>query len=913
VSGLRASDFSCERRPTTAESPKLFRAGRIEYDEARAALLVDGQRRALEAKPLVLLHALLRHGGAVATKQSLLEAVWGNADHTSVASLANAISKIRTVLGDAGRDLIEAVHGSGYRINAEVDVVDAPKQPALSIMLRAREAVPHRRDWRLVEAIGDARPERSWLASQDGGDGQRIYKFAESADDLARLRRMAEASRALQRALGTRDDLVAVEDRQFAKSPYTIATARSGVDLASWAAARGGLAAVPLDARLDILIQAARALAAAHSAGVLHDGLKPANILVSPKPDQGARVRLVDFSGAPAARHGAEASLPEPASAITPYAAPERPGAGATIATDLYGLGVLLYQMVVADLTRPLTIGWESNVGDKLLRQDIAAAAAGDPTRRLTSASDLAGRLAGLATRRAELDERALAHAEAARLRAQADRARMRRPWIAAAATSIVLGASLAVGFGFRAVHDRDVARRRAELAQSVNAFLTVDLLGRGDPALSGKPDETLMHAAEAAEGQIDRRLAHEPAEAGAIYLSLARAYHSRSAYDAARRAYVRAAAFFDRAPDAAAAIIARFQLATMEIESGQPGSLPRARNLIAQGVPREAGLTDRKQEAAVWQDIAQADLDRVAGNAQSAEAALSAAAAGADRMPDIFDEASRLTIRRKLANIYTRQGKWAAARAILVQVQSSELALNGPRHPDTLQAELELAELDLAQNKAEQGLAELDQLYPAINAVFGPDHRATLTLLAHRADALTILGRYDEVQAVEMAIYRATAEKEGPQSWAALGTLTNAAVAQCRAGKAEEGLVTARDAYERAKTAFGVEHLLTQAAAGNMGFCLILAGKPGQAAALLSSIDAAAVSQMMMDATYRGELDLMRAAIAFSGGDRTQGLILLRRAAPLLERPDADPYMKNWMRRLSGGADHTVMTINDR
>ncbi len=887
----------------TPNLPRLFRAGRIEYDEARAALIVDGNRRALESKPLVLLHTLLRHGGAVVSKQSLLEAVWGNAQHTSAASLNNAVSKIRAALGESGRELIEAVHGNGYRINAAVEVIDAPRQPAPSIVLRAGETIPHRREWHLAAAMGDKRPALTWLARRDGTEVQRVYKFAESADDAARLRRMAEASRALQRALGNRDDLVPVEDRQFAKPPYAIATALAGVDLASWAASEGGLAAVPIATRLEIVIQAARACAAAHSAGVLHDGLKPGNILVAFSTDGGVRVRLVDFAGAPAARQDVDVDRPDPYRTVTPYTAPERPHTGATIATDLYGLGVLLYQMVIADLTKPLTIDWEGHVGDSLLRQDVAAAAAGDPTDRLASASDLAGRLAGLAERRTELDGRVRAQADATRLRVLAERARLRRPWIVAATCSIVIGAGLALGFGIRAVNDRDVARNRAELAQSVNAFLTLDLLGRGDPALSGKPDETLMQAAEAAEGQIDRRLAREPAEAGAIYLSLARAYDSRSAYDAARRAYGHAAALFDRAHEAAAAIIARFQLAAMEIASGQPGSLPRARDLIAESGPRVAGLTERRQEAEIWQSIAGAAMDMVTGNARSAQAALRSAVDAADATPYVFDEATRLTMHRQLAKTYLRLAQWAPARTLLVQVQSRELALNGPRHPDTLQAGLVLAQLDIAQGKVEAGLTELEQLYPVMSAVFGPEHRATLTLLASRADALTQLGRYDAVQAVEMSIYRSAASREGPQSWAALGTLTNAAVAQCRAGKTDAGLVTARDAYEQAKAAFGADHLLTQAAAGNMGFCLILAGKPAQASNLLAGIDAPAVSQMMMDATYRGELDLMHAAIALSAGNKTQGLALLRQAAPLLEGPDADPYMRDWMRRLRGEA----------
>jgi non-specific serine/threonine protein kinase len=106
-------------------------------------------------------------------------------------------------------------------------------------------------------------------------------------------------------------------------------------------------------------------------------------------------------------------------------------------------------------------------------------------------------------------------------------------------------GLALSTLFGIRALHDRDEARERAALAQAVNNFLTEDLLGRGNPAQSGKADETLMGAAEAAEAGIDRRLADEPMEAGAIYLSLARAFDSRTAEDAARHAYDQAIAAF--------------------------------------------------------------------------------------------------------------------------------------------------------------------------------------------------------------------------------------------------------------------------------------------------------------------------------------------------------------------------------
>jgi hypothetical protein len=42
----------------------------------------------------------------------------------------------------------------------------------------------------------------------------------------------------------------------------------------------------------------------------------------------------------------------------------------------------LLYQLVAGDFRKPLSPGWEADVADPLLREDIALAANGDPGRR---------------------------------------------------------------------------------------------------------------------------------------------------------------------------------------------------------------------------------------------------------------------------------------------------------------------------------------------------------------------------------------------------------------------------------------------------------------------------------------------------------------------------------------------------
>jgi eukaryotic-like serine/threonine-protein kinase len=124
----------------------------------------------------------------------------------------------------------------------------------------------------------------------------------------------------------------------------------------------------PLDpARaMGLIGQAARALAAAHAAGLVHRGIKRGNVLVGP----GGQVKITDFGIAHAA---GSAALTRPGALLgTPaYLAPERAAGGpGTPAADLYALGIVAYQCLTGRLPfegEPLAVA---------LAQMAAAAAA---------------------------------------------------------------------------------------------------------------------------------------------------------------------------------------------------------------------------------------------------------------------------------------------------------------------------------------------------------------------------------------------------------------------------------------------------------------------------------------------------------------------------------------------------------
>jgi DNA-binding winged helix-turn-helix (wHTH) protein len=879
-------------------------------------LMVDGQRRAIEAKPLALLHALLKRSGTIATKRELIEAVWGNADHISEASLTTAMSKLRAALGESGRDIIEAVHGAGYRIDAPVEVTTACETPRLALTFTAGDAVPGRPQWRLERLLGDASLNDVWLARNTKTGEARVFKFADSERRLETLKREAALSRVLHTTLGPRDDLVRILEWNFEERPWFIESAYGGMDLLQWARREQRLAGLGLDARVAMVARTARTIAAAHAAGVLHSDIKPANILVEEVEGALPQLRLADFGAGglsdtvrlealAISLHGLAESEGERGTGTLLYMAPEvLAGASPTTGADVYALGILLYQMAVGDLRKALSVGWEAAIDDPLLREDIADAAAGEPERRLASAAMLAERLEQLPLRRAAAQDRRDAAERAAFLARQVERERLRRPWIAAAAVCLLAGLALSTIFGIRAAGDRDEARRRSEQVQAVNAFLTEDLLGRGNPAQSGKADETLMEAAQAAEAGIDRRFAGEPLMAGSIYLTLARSFESRSAFAASRAAYLHAIDAFRRAGAAgqADALIAGLHQATMEVISGQPGSMARARAIVDYADGVLPGLGARRPEADVWLAASRAMLEMLGGDVRHAQAAFKRAADMADAMPDIFDEGTRLSLRQREAFTCLRLGELDRAKAMMTGLLQRRLALNGPRHPDTLRLALNLAQVRIAQGDAASALPDLNRLVADFASVFGPDHQDTLILLATRARAFDQLERYEDAAADDRTIYQRALARQGPKSFFAIATLMDVAQAQSRAGHADAGIATARDSMAAAVAAFGAHSVLAQLASGTLAFCLIAGGHFAEASPLLDGIDAKALSELTIDPAYGAELDVMRAAIAGGTGDAARARTLLGKVGSAFEKPGADRYFQHWVLALGKG-----------
>jgi len=131
-------------------------------------------------------------------------------------------------------------------------------------------------------------------------------------------------------------------------------------------------------------------LSTAHNAGIVHRDLKPANIMLTFAGERVERAVVMDFGLAiPAAQDGPGGQLTRTGQAIgtLDYMAPEQlQGAGATTRTDLYSVGLILYEMLTGE--RPFTGANPLAAAMKRLTEAVPAMGASIPStwRRAISA-----------------------------------------------------------------------------------------------------------------------------------------------------------------------------------------------------------------------------------------------------------------------------------------------------------------------------------------------------------------------------------------------------------------------------------------------------------------------------------------------------------------------------------------------
>ncbi|PTT92017.1 hypothetical protein DBR42_02830, partial [Pelomonas sp. HMWF004] len=262
--------------------------------------------------------------------------------------------------------------------------------PALGDILDASTPKPGDRvgPYRLLRQIGQGGMGSVWLAERADGALTRevalkLPRLAWDAGLAARMARERDIGALLEHPNITRlyDAGVDAQGRPFLALEYI-----AGQPIDAWCAAQS----LDVPARLRLFMQVVHGIAYAHGRLVIHRDLKPANVLVSADGqahvlDFGIARRLHDSEPAGPAQtlQGQHTQTHEQHRALTPrYASPEQiSGETLTVQSDVYSLGVLLYELLTG--TSPITAKRASPgaLEDAILRGQAPLASSRAPVR----------------------------------------------------------------------------------------------------------------------------------------------------------------------------------------------------------------------------------------------------------------------------------------------------------------------------------------------------------------------------------------------------------------------------------------------------------------------------------------------------------------------------------------------------
>lgn len=241
--------------------------------------------------------------------------------------------------------------------------------------------------WKIERALGAGPVCDSYLASRGTESAVlRVLRDPWARDEKAR-NEWARASWAANRFQHARVTKILEQLTDDRGAPVIVRAWAKGESLEE-TARRGGM---ELAAALRITEQLLDALEMAHAHGILHGGLSPTNVVVTPR----GTARLLDFATTPGvlARHSG-ASEPLARARSGPFLAPERrssPPGPATEVSDVWGVGVCLHYALTGEAPPddPRAVQLAG------VREDVAAlvllATARDPAARYESAYAMLG------------------------------------------------------------------------------------------------------------------------------------------------------------------------------------------------------------------------------------------------------------------------------------------------------------------------------------------------------------------------------------------------------------------------------------------------------------------------------------------------------------------------------------------
>ncbi|NOT33902.1 MAG: tetratricopeptide repeat protein [Candidatus Eisenbacteria bacterium] len=593
--------------------------------------------------------------------------------------------------------------------------------------------------------------------------------------------------------------------------------------------------------RLELFRSVCEAVLHAHQHAVIHRDLKPSNILVK----EGGQVKLLDFgiakpleaAGSEAQRTRTEARLMTPA-----YAAPEQiRGTGLGVHTDVYALGVVLYELLAGrppfDFENRTPLEIDRIVLEQQPERPSAVARAAersagarpvgsvggaewadldvlcltamqkDPARRYRTVDSLIRDLDHYL--RGEPLE---ARADSWGYRASKFVRRHAAPLAAAALVTIAI-VGLVTFYTLRLTTARNVAIAEADRTRRIQQFMS-QLFAGGDP--DAGPSDTLRVVSLLDRGVREANALNEEPEVQAeLFQNLGGIYHKLGRLDRADSLLQTALTMRHAARGSSNADVAR-SLTALGLLRADQSRFEEADRLVRDAIERSRRGGPGAELAEARASTALGQLLDIAGDYAQAIQVLTAVVRldSLGKLP-VPERTAALT---ELANCHYYAGHYEASDSLNRRVLALDLAAHGTHHPNVASDLINLGAIQQEWGHyaaAESLFREALQIY---RGWFGEDHFETAATLTMVGRVLIPQNRRDEAAGL---LQRALAIRErvyGPHHPSVASTLNeigNAALADKRLELAESSFRRMIDIYH---AAYGDKHQLIGIALANLG-----------------------------------------------------------------------------------------------
>ena len=643
-----------------------------------------------------------------------------------------------------------------------------------------------------------------------------------------------------------------------------------------------------IDRRIRIFIDVCEAVQYAHRNLVVHRDIKPSNILVTAD----GKVKLLDFGLAKMLGDSDQNLTPTQGRVMTPrYAAPEQVmGQAITTATDVYGLGVVLYELLVGrppyqpadDDPLSMAVAIAESEPTPLTLALNEATWAGKPSpdecaqQRDSTLRELRRRLEGdlesvvLKALRKEPAERYLSVEALAndlqhyldglpvgalkgrlshRLAKFVQRNRLPLTSSALLMVSILAGLAATTWQASLATRERDRAREAEARATAINQFLLEDLLRAADPEIAQGREPTISDFLRQAQQRVDTAFRDQPALEAAVRDSLGQTLLGLGKFEQARAQLERALDLQVNTLGVGAATSSTSE-ARLALLRSREGDYDSALEEIEGVLARQSTALGHSSPEAIESRLIRAQILQGKSEYVAAERELRAAL---DDLGD-SDDAWRLELRllNELARALEHQRKMTEAEQLSMRIVELQRERLGPDHPDLAEAMTNLAANQRRMSKDEEALDNLEQALDLRRRVLGKEHPDTLSSLRELGRLHIRLDRFDRAEPVfreQLAGMTSLFGDSHPQVGRAYENLAIANAGQDEVVDAERYY---RRAYEVYRRSLGEDHHYTFRCARNLTNFLFLAGRDEAAREM---------GQLMLESglrtTSREEVDL--------------------------------------------------------